>query len=283
MSYQRISVDPIAGSLGAEIHGVDLSEPLDNLTFAEVHQALLDNLVIFFRDQRLTPDQHKAFGRRFGSLNVHPYVQGMNGHPEIIEVIKEKGGDRHWGGEWHSDVSFMKQPVMGSILYAREVPPYGGDTMFANMYLAYETLSDGMKSMLDRLTAVHDSGHPKNYSSRYKGMQERAGEAEASQHPVVRTHPETRRRCLFVNSGFTTRFTEMSEDESRPILAFLFEHSTKPEFTRRFRWRKNSIAFWDNRCTQHRVVSDHHEDFKGPDQGYRRAMHRVTVNGDRPF
>ena len=283
MAYQKIEVSPIAGALGAEIDGVDLSEPLDNATFADIHQALLDHLVIFFHDQHLTPEQHKAFGRRFGTLNIHPYVRSLKGHPEIIEVIKETGGDRHWGESWHSDLSFKEKPTMGAILYAREVPPWGGDTMFANTYLAYETLSDGMKRMLEDLKAVHSSGDPKHFSDHFKAMYEKQGEREETVHPVLRTHPETGRKALYVNSVFTERFADMTETESQPLLSYLYDHLARPEFTCRFHWRDNSIAFWDNRITQHMVVSDHHDELRGDANGYRRVMNRVTIDGDRPF
>ena len=283
MAYQKIEVSPVAGALGAEIDGVDLSEPLDNATFADIHQALLDHLVIFFHDQHLTPEQHKAFGRRFGTLNVHPYVRSLKGHPEIIEVIKEAGGDRHWGESWHSDLSFKEKPTMGAVLYAREVPPWGGDTIFANTYLAYETLSDGMKRMLEGLKAVHSSGDPKKFSDRFEAMYEKQGELEESVHPVVRTHPETGRKALYVNSEFTERFADMTVEECRPLLSYLYEHLARPEFTCRFHWRENSIAFWDNRITQHMVVSDHHDELSGDANGYRRVMNRVTIDGDRPF
>ncbi|MSO75866.1 MAG: taurine dioxygenase [Alphaproteobacteria bacterium] len=281
MHYEHIEVRPIAGALGAEISGVDLAKPLDNRTFAEIHQALLDNLVIFFRDQTLTPDQHKAFGRRFGGLDIHDYVGGVDGHPEIIPVIKEaEERGKNFGGIWHSDVTYQEKPALGSVLYAHETPPYGGDTLFANQYLAYETLSDGMKAMLGGLQAVHSAVKaygPERERGRYKSIQVAARE-EAKQemvHPVVRTHPESGRKGLFVNGVFTLRFAGWTEAESQPLLQFLYQHSVRPEFTCRFPWRDKSVAFWDNRCTQHFALNDYH--------GHRRAMHRVTVSGDRPF
>jgi taurine dioxygenase len=275
-----IAVKPIAGALGAEIEGVDLSEPLDNASFAAVHQALLEHLVIFFRDQHLTAEQHLAFGRRFGTLNVHDFVAGMPRHPEIIEVRKEPGETENFGGGWHSDVSYLEKPALGSILYAKDVPDHGGDTLFANMYLAYETLSDGMKRLLGGLKAVHSAGRFYGPSSTYfrdASMQLLySPEAEHEmEHPVVRTHPETGRKGLYVNSGFTTRFAGMTVEESTPLLKFLFDHAARPEFTCRFRWQKNSIAFWDNRSVQHYALNDY--------QGQRRVMQRVTVDGDRPF
>lgn len=281
MPYERIAVRPIAGALGAEIGGVDLAKSLDNQTFAEIHQALLDNLVIFFRDQTLTPAQHKDFGRRFGELDIHDYVGGIDGHPEIIPVIKEaEERGKNFGGIWHSDVTYQEKPALGSVLYALETPPYGGDTLFANQYLAYETLSDGMKAMLAGMKAVHSAVKaygPERERGRYKSIKVDARE-EAKQemvHPVVRTHPESGRKGLFINDVFTLRFDGWTEAESQPLLQFLYQHAVRPEFTCRFRWQDRSVAFWDNRCTQHFALNDYH--------GHRRAMHRVTVSGDRPF
>ena len=286
MEYSRIEVKRISGALGAEIHGVDLAQPLDNHTFSEVHQALLDNLVIFFRDQKITPEQHKAFGRRFGELDVHPYAKGLPEHPEILPVTKEaedRGGN--FGGTWHSDVTFYEKPALGSILYALDTPPFGGDTLFANQYLAYETLSDGLKRTLDGLTALHNASRSygaggrtaQRYAQGSKSMDVaiRDDSERTVEHPVVRTHPETGRKGLFVNHVFTQQFKGWTREESEPLLKFLEEHAVRPEFTCRFRWQKGSIAFWDNRCTQHFALNDYH--------GHRREMHRVTVCGDRPF
>ncbi len=281
MGYQAIDVQPIAGALGAELAGVDLSQDLDNETISDIHQAFLDHLVIFFRDQHITPDQHKALGRRFGTLNIHPYVQGMEGHPEIVQVIREPGEARNWGGNWHADVTFLEKPALGSILYARAVPPHAGDTIWSNMYLAYETLSDGMKAMLQGLRAVHSSGEAARFSQAYKSMRLKEGEPIESVHPVVRTHPETGRKLLFVSSGFTIRFEDMTVEESRPLLDYLYQHQRRPEFTCRFRWREDSIAFWDNRCTQHFAIADFHDGPNGH-ADMRRVMHRVTIDGDRP-
>lgn len=286
MEYTRIEVRPVAGGLGAEVGGVDLSQSLDNETFAEVHQALLDNLVIFFRDQRMTPEQHKAFASRFGELDIHEYVGAMPDHPEIIEVLKEPDErGLNFGGVWHSDVTYQEKPALGSVLYALEVPPYGGDTLFANQYLAYETLSDGMKNMLDGVKAVHSAGRVygpeanqgNGAMDRYTSMKVQRSEraAETMRHPVVRTHPETHRKCLFVNGAFTTGLADMTEDESRPLLDYLYKQASRPEFTCRFRWEEGSVAFWDNRCVQHFALNDYH--------GHRRRMHRVTVTGDRPY
>ena len=286
MSGSRIEVIPIGGAIGAEVTGVDLSRPLDEATFSEVRHALLEHLVIVFRDQVMSQEEHKAFGRRFGTLNVHDYVAGLPDHPEIIEIAKEADyGGYNFGGTWHSDVSYLEQPSLASILYAKEVPPRGGDTLFTNAYLAYETLSDGMRRMLDELRAVHSAGEvygagsPRGVeragqSSRMRVRPDESAYAEVV-HPVVRTHPDTGRRLLYVNYNFTTRFEDMSVEESAPLLGFLFLHLQRPEFGVRVRWRENTVTMWDNRCTQHLAVNDY--------QGFRRRMHRVTIDGDRPY
>ena len=282
MSCKAFNLSPVAGALGAEISGVDLATPLGEAAIAEIRQALLDHLVIFFHDQHLTPEQHLAFGRRFGYLNIHDFVDGTPDYPEIIEVRKEEHDTQNFGGAWHSDVTYLEEPALGSILYAREVPAFGGDTVFADMYVAYDALSEGMKRMLGGMTAVHSARRPYGPRSNYFAEGQRSmkirlsntAEAEVA-HPVVRTHPETGRKALFVNSVFTIRFTDTTEEESAPLLNFLHRHATQPEFTCRFRWQRNAIAFWDNRCVQHYAINDYH--------GQRRVMHRVTVNGDRPY
>ncbi|MEQ9316993.1 MAG: TauD/TfdA family dioxygenase [Henriciella sp.] len=276
-----IEVKPISGALGAEISGVDLADDLSNETFDRVHQAFLDHHVIFFRNQqKLTPEKHKAFGRRFGTLNVHPYVKGMDSHPEIMEIIKEPEEKTNFGGGWHTDMSFLEEPALGSILHAIEVPPYGGDTLWANQHMAYETLSEGLKQTLESLTAIHSAKGeygPKGQSAlgRQSMETQEAPDAPEFEHPVVRTHPETRRKALYVNPAFTMRFKGWTRRESRPLLNYLFEHCRREEFTCRFRWEAGSVAFWDNRSTWHFALNDY--------QGHRRHMRRVTVNGDRPF
>ena len=282
MTYRTIQVHPISGALGAEISGVDLSQKLDDGVIGEIRRALFENCVIFFRDQQLTPDQHLAFGRRFGELQVHEFVEGMADNEEILEVRKEEHETRNFGGGWHTDVSYLEKPSLGSVLYAREVPAYGGDTMFANQYLAYESLSDGMKSMLGEMAAIHSARRPygldavhrveaNSRTMKYLYSENAHGEVE---HPVIRTHVETGRKSLYVNGTFTIRFHDMTEDESAPLLNYLYQHAVRPEFTCRFRWEKGSIAFWDNRCVQHNAINDYH--------GQRRIMHRVTIEGERP-
>jgi taurine dioxygenase len=282
MTYQRIDVKPVAGACGAEVTGVDLSQSLDNETFAEIHQAFLDHQVLFFRDQNLTEDEHKAFGRRFGDLNIHPRYVPLEGHPEIFPIRKDPEDKRIVGESWHHDLTHLPAPPLGSVLYALKVPPVGGDTMFSSQYAAYDALSDGLKETLDGMTAVHDNRiqSPKiattRNTDRTSKLREDADEAEEPEceHPVVITHPESGRKALFVNRVRTHRFKDMTEEESKPLLEYLFEHSHKPEFTCRFRWEKGSIAFWDNRCLMHKALNDY--------PGHRRYMNRVTVNGGRP-
>ncbi len=282
MAQQTISVKPIAGALGAEVAGVDLSRPLSDSVIGEIRTALLENLVVFFHDQHLTPEQHLAFGHRFGALQIHDFVEAMPEYPEILEVRKEPEEKRNFGGGWHTDVSYLERPSLGSVLYALDVPDHGGDTMFANQYLAYEALSDGMKRMLDGMTAIHSARRPYGPNAErahdYGPSSMRFNFSETAQaeieHPVVRTHVETGKKALYVNRTFTLRFKDMTEAESAPLLDFLCQHAVRPEFTCRFRWRPNSIAFWDNRCVQHNAINDYH--------GQRRSMHRVTIEGERP-
>ncbi|HZB90482.1 MAG TPA: TauD/TfdA family dioxygenase [Stellaceae bacterium] len=272
MTYQTISVRKLTPVIGAEIAGVDLSKPLGNQTFQEIHDALIDNLVIFFRNQIVTPEQHKDFGRRFGELHVHPAVPGLEEHPEIFPIHADANTKRINGEDWHSDVSCDAEPPMGSILQLHVVPQCGGDTLFSNMYAAYDALSDGMKRFLAGLTAEH-SGEAV-YRGRY-GYDDRNKTYPVSVHPVVRTHPVSGRDLLFVNSTFTTRIMELSRKESDAVLQFLFRHIETPEFQCRFTWQPNSIAFWDNRCAQHHAMWDYYPQT--------RHGHRVTVKGDKPF
>jgi len=272
MAYVSLQVDKLTPHAGAEIRGVDLAQPLDEGTFKQIHDALIDSGVIFFRDQRLTPDQQKAFGRLFGELHLHPAAPALlEGHPEIL-VIHADETSKHVAGEvWHSDVSCDVEPPLGSILYMHELPPVGGDTLFASMYAAYEALSEPMKRLLEPLTAMHEGEHV--YRGRY-GVDDKGKTFPRAEHPVIRTHPVSGRKALFVNSGFTTRIVQLARAESDALLQFLFRHVETPEFHCRFRWQKNSVAFWDNRCVQHHAMWDYYPQ--------RRHGHRVTVRGDRP-
>jgi taurine dioxygenase len=273
MTYASIQVDKVTPLAGAEIRGVDLSKPLDERTFKEIHAALIDNGVIFFRDQHLTPEQQKAFGRLFGELHMHPAApRELPEHPEIL-VIHADENSKHVAGEnWHSDVSCDLEPPMGSILYMHELPPVGGDTLFASMYAAYDALSEPMKRMLEPLTAMHEGEHV--YRGRY-GVNDTGRVFPKAEHPVVRTHPVSGRKALYVNGGFTTRIVQLKRAESDALLHFLYRHVETPEFHCRFRWQVNSVAFWDNRCVQHHAMWDYYPQ--------RRHGHRVTIKGDAPF
>ena len=258
-----------------------MAEDLDDEVIGEIRQALLDHLVIFFDGQaHVTPDQQIAFARRFGDLVPYPMVKGLEGYPEIVPVVKLEHEKHNFGGLWHTDTTYMDVPPLGSILLARELPPYGGDTLFANMYLAYETLSAPLREMLDKLTVIQSSGKGAVAQSRKARIEEEGRDAKTApvyvaEHPAVRTHPETGRKALYVNSGHSIGFKELTEEESRPLLDFLFAHQTRPEFTCRFVWREGAAAFWDNRASQHNPINDYH--------GFKRVMHRVTIAGDKPF
>lgn len=275
---QTLDIRPIAGALGAEIFGVDLSRQISDATILDIRQALLDHLVIFFRDQDITPDQFLAFAKRFGETVDYPLIKALESHPEIIKVVKHEHEKLNFGGLWHTDMAYAGEPPLGSLLLARELPAYGGDTIFANMYLAYETLSDTMKKLLEPLKAVNVSNLPGAVATRKARIDDSAKvnpeTVLTATHPVIRTHPETGRKLLYVNGAHSLHFEGMTVEESTPLLGFLFEHQTRPEFTCRFRWQTGSMAFWDNRCTQHNPVNDYH--------GHKRVMHRITLAGDRP-
>jgi taurine dioxygenase len=273
-----IEVRKIAGALGAEIGNVDLSRPLSAASVAGIRAAWLEHLVIFFRDQVLTPAQFLGFARTLGEPMEYPLLKGLPEFPEITEVKKLEHERANFGGIWHSDTTYLERPPMGSMLYAREVPPFGGDTLFANQYLAFETLSEGMRRMLEGMTALSSSAKADATKTREDRMKTQARDdlpdEYLAEHPVVRTHPETGRKALYVNVAHTVRFKDMREEESAALLGFLFQHQVRPELTCRFAWRVGSLAFWDNRCTQHNPVNDYH--------GYRRLMHRITLAGDVP-
>ena len=277
VAYRTINVTPIADALGAEISGVDLASDLPEETVAEIRRAWLDHLVVFFRDQVLGLDEFLGFARRIGNPVEYPFVKGVDGYPEIIVVAKLPDETVNFGGIWHSDTVYLERPPMASMLIAREVPPVGGDTMFANMYAAYEALSPGMQRLLDGLVAVNSSAMA-DVSKTREDRRRDSGDVDdrefVAEHPVVRTHPETGRKALYVNVAHTQRFVDMTEDESRPLLQFLFDHSIRPEFTCRFQWRVGSLALWDNRCAMHNPTNDYH--------GHTRILHRITLEGDVP-
>jgi alpha-ketoglutarate-dependent taurine dioxygenase len=273
-----LEIRPVGGVIGAEIGGVDLARELPAATIGVIRQALLDYCVIFFRDQQLDSAQYLAFAERFGEPIAYPFVRGLDGFPTITPVIKLPHETVNFGGVWHADTTYLEEPPMATMLLAREVPAYGGDTLFANMYLAYETLSSGMKKMLEKLVGISDSAKADGSQTREDRTRDlpaaNAPPRLIAEHPTVRVHPETGRKALFVNSAHTARFKNMTIEESAPILRYLFAHLSRPEFTCRFAWGPGSLAFWDNRAVQHNAINDYY--------GHRRVMHRITFKGDHP-
>ena len=270
-----IELRPLTPAIGAEIFGVDLRQPLAPETFNAIRDALTNHLVIFFRDQDLSIDQHVGFGRLFGELVVHPNDPGLSGHPEVMIIHADRSSRRVAGERWHSDVSCDIEPPMGSILRLHVVPPKGGDTLFSNMYAAFDTLSATMQSWLLTLKAEHDGAPYYRSVNALVGRDDGGKTYPKALHPVVRTHPVSGRKALFVNEMFTTRIDGLARDESEAVLAFLFRHIQRPEFQCRFRWARHSIAFWDNRCAQHMAIWDY---FPETRSGY-----RVTIKGERPL
>lgn len=278
MGSTRITIKPLTPAIGAEISGVRLDTELSAATIAEIRAALLEHLVIFFRDQSLDPASLVTFSRRFGAIGHYPFVAGMDDHPEVVEVAKKPDETINFGGLWHTDTSYLEEPPLGSILYAHEVPPVGGDTLFANMYGAYELLSDGMKALLTGLRGVNSAEKPDAAVTRVNRIADRPKDAAelvtTCAHPIVRTHPETGRRALYCSDAHTTHIEGMTADESRPLLEYLYSVQQREELQCRFHWEPGSVAFWDNRCAQHNALNDYH--------GYRRTMYRVTLAGERP-
>ncbi|MCG2591537.1 TauD/TfdA family dioxygenase [Ramlibacter sp. XY19] len=273
-----MDIQPIAGALGAEISGVDLRDPISPALAAQLRAAFLQHKVIFLRRQPLTPQQFLRFAEAFGTPIEYPFVKGIEGFPMIIEVKKLEHEKVNFGGVWHSDTTYLQEPPLGSMLLSREVPPYGGDTLFANQELAYERLSDTMKQVLAPLVGISSSAKADVSKTREDRIKSDGKEGKPSEyraeHPIVRTHPETGRKSLYVNEAHTSGIVGMTDAESAPLLQFLFAHQVRPEFTCRFRWDADCIAFWDNRCAMHNPVNDYH--------GYKRLMHRITLQGTRP-
>ena len=277
----EIEIRLLGEGFGAEIHGVDLATGLSDAVLAELRTALANYGVIFFREQKLTPEQHLGFAERWGNINVNRFFRAVDGYPKIAEVCKEPHQRSNIGGAWHTDHSYDDAPAMGSILFAREVPDTGGDTLYASLALAYESLSDGLKQTLEGLEAIHSSRHVFGEGSQTASdhsstdLSGRIGNPSAATqdavHRVVIRHPETGRKILYVNPGFTVRFAGWSAAESEPLLRYLYDHATRPERTLRFQWKEGSIAFWDNRSTWHYALNDYH--------GHRRLMHRITIEG----
>ncbi len=283
MSYRHIEVRSLAGAIGAEILGADVGEDLCDAEFEEIYAAFLEHHVVAIRDQKIDHAQHIAFARRFGQLDVHPIAIGLDEHPEILRVWKPADEPACFGTSWHSDNTFFECPSKASLLYAVKLPPVGGDTLYASMSAAWDALSPTMKSLLGDLRAVHSASSaydPKTTGDdKYQGgaaINYRFSESiyEEVEHPLVRTHPETKRRGIFVNPMFTQRIVGMEEHESRALLDMLYAHSVRPDFTCRIRWQPGTLTIWDNRCTQHYAMNDYY--------GHERLMYRITVNGDRP-
>jgi len=277
--FETIEVSPLSPALGGIISGVDIAAGVSDEQFADIRQAFIDYSVIFFRDQQITPDQHIEFARRWGEINVNRFFQAVDSHPIIAEVRKEADQKANIGAEWHTDHSYDEVPAMGSILYAREVPTVGGDTLFASMYAAYDALSDGLKQMLSTMNAEHSSRHVFGevaYADRdLDDLGSRLGNTDAatqdSIHPVIIRHPLSGRPALYVNGDFTVKFENWTQEESQPLLDYLYAHARQNEFTCRFHWQQGSMAIWDNRATHHCALNDYH--------GERRLMHRITIDG----
>jgi len=272
-----LSFAPLTPSIGAMVSGIDLTQPLDGAELVALRQALLDWKVLFFSDQDITTDQHLAFARQFGDLEVHPFAAHKGGYPEVLAIThdRERRGREN---TWHSDVTWREKPSLGSVLRAIEIPPVGGDTLFADMYAAYDGLSDAVKEEIEGRFALHDFAH-------FRVGLRRAGKTEEEieafnkayppvEHPIVRTHPETGRKALYVNAAFTQHIVDMAPDRSKTLLAHLYAQAAIPEYQCRFRWAAGSIAFWDNRASQHYAASDYWPAV--------RRMERVTIIGDRP-
>ncbi len=283
-SYKHIEVTPVAGAMGADIGGVDVAD-LDDETFGEIHDAFLTHQALFFRDQEMTPEQQIALARRFGEIHYHPYMKGLDDHPEILALVKDADDTYTFGATWHTDQMFNPQPAKATMLYAKETPSAGGDTMYANMYLAYDALSEGMQEMLkdiktwnvgDRFKQASGVGRKERYqgnTTMTSRVRDPGNLQTETAHPLIRTHPETKRNALFIGNH-TQSLDGFDEAEAEPLLTFLRKHSVRPEFTCRFQWQPGSLAIWDNRCVQHHAVADYNE---------RRCMHRITIAGDTPY
>jgi taurine dioxygenase len=274
-----IEVRPYASALGAEILGVDLAQPLDDRDWGVIRDAFHKHLVVFFRDQHMTPEQQVRFSERFGELEPYPFVHGIDGHAELIEIVKMPDEVQNFGGGWHVDMSFREQPPLGAVLYGIEVPPVGGDTIFANMHLAYDALSKGMNAIVKTLRGVHDSQEPGDHSEPYKGMRLTKKEGmkrQVTRHPMVRVHPVTGRESLFISPSYCLGIDDLDPEEGRLILDRLERHATRAEFTCRFRWQSNSVAVWDNRCLMHMALNDD-LDARATGRGFKRVMRRATI------
>jgi taurine dioxygenase len=274
----QLEVRPLSRAVGAEILGINLLEPVSDAQIAEIRKKWLQNSVVFFREQPLEPGAFQAFAQRFGEIIEYPFVKGLPDFPLIVPVLKLPHEKHNFGGVWHTDTTYLQEPPMATMLIAREIPPVGGDTLFASNYAAFEGLSPALQDTLRALKGINSSAKAAVTHSREDRLADSAtdkGRSELnSEHPVVRTHPETGREALYINPGHTTRFAGWTEEESAPLLNYLFEQQVKPEYTCRFVWRPGSIAFWDNRCALHNPINDYH--------GHKRLLHRITLKGDKP-
>ena len=278
-------VTPLAPSMGAEITGIDLKKHfnrsanrIDSAVMADIKAVWLERQLIVIRQQSITPEQQLQFAESLGEPDIYPFLRGLDGFPMITEVLKKETETVNFGGVWHSDTTYQLCPPMATVLYAKELPPIGGDTLFSNQYAAYEQLSDGLKRTIGPLRGVNSAGKKRVSATRSERVKESGSGIRAEQmigiHPVVRTHPDTGRQSLFINPAHTVSFDEWTEPESAGLLAFLFAHQIAPEFQCRLRWQVGDIAIWDNRCTLHYPLNDYH--------GYRRLLHRITLKGDQP-
>lgn len=281
MRSKRIEISPLSPALGAEVSGIDLSQALDDEAAGEIRRAFAEHLVLFFRGQNLTPAQQVAFAGLFGPVGTYPFAEPIAEHPQVIPVIKEAHQTTNFGGIWHSDTPYLEIPSLGSVLYAREVPPEGGDTLWANGYRAWETLPDDMRAILRPLRAVQSAASNKEKlradhlkDGAMQGRDAARMDVQEAEHPVARTHPETGRKALYISPAHTIRFAGWTEEDSAPVLDILHRHITREDNTCRFNWTKGAVAVWDNRCTLHYPLNDYH--------GHRREMHRVTIEGAKP-
>jgi taurine dioxygenase len=279
-SRAGLRIEPASGAVGADVHGIDIAK-LSDAEFEAIYAAWLEHHVLFFRDQHISPADQTAFAARFGELDVYPFMEPLPGHPHVIPIIKEQATRYNFGGGWHTDMSYVEEPPKATFLYAIEVPARGGDTLFANMEAAYDALSSGMQQLVSGLRAVFSAAKVHGASGYYQRadhpMDMRKNEAQEQArfvHPVVRTHPETGRKSLYLDAPHVERFENMRVQESEPLIQFLCSHATQPQFTTRLRWAPGTLAVWDNRCLQHYALNDY--------QGQRREMNRVVVRGDEP-
>ena len=274
-----MDVKLLSGALGAEISGIDLKDTsLEN--FKKINKLLLEHKVIFFRNQNITAEEQLALGKNFGPLEKHVYVKGREDYPEIVRIIKRPNEKNQWGENWHSDVSYNVKPTKAVILRSIKIPPVGGDTMFANMELAWETLDENIKKKINDKKAIHSSLGGAFFTEEYKAMESNGNHAEyTNEHPIVRTHPETGKKILFVNWTYTKKIIGLEKKESDKILEKIYQHQARLDFTCRFRWTENAVAIWDNRSVQHYAISDF---FPGRGLGYERIMDRIAIEGDRP-